>query len=80
MATCAPIHFFHDFVRNPIHGMALVCHAVRERRKKSELTKAVLALPDDVRTQYAAEISFLCRSSRLEAFPYPRRNEGIAPT
>ena len=60
--------------------MALVCHAVRERRKKRELTKAVLALPDDVRTQYAAEISFLCRSSRLEAFPYPRRNEGIAPT
>ena len=69
-----------DSVKNPFHTLALVSHAVRERMKKRKLTKAVLALPDDVRTQYADEISFLCRSSRLEAFPYPRRDEGIAPT
>lgn len=74
----APIRFFYDFVRNPIHGMALVSHAVRERMKKRKLTKAVLALPDDVRTQYAAEISFLCRNSRLQSIPYPRRAEAIA--
>ena len=76
----APLNLLLDSVRNPIHCMALVSHAVRERMKKRKLTKAVLALPGEVRAQYAAEISFLCRSSRLEAFPYPRRDAGIAPT
>ncbi len=46
-----PFRFLIDFIINPIHGMELVAHAVRERMKKRNLTKAVLALPDDVRAQ-----------------------------
>ena len=69
-----------DSMCNPIRGIRLAYHAMRERMKKRNLTKAVLALPDNVRIQYADEISFLCSVSRLEAFPYPRRNEGIALT
>ena len=67
-----------DMVRNPIHGINLTYHAVRHRIIKHHLTKAVLALPDEVKAQYADEISFLCNTSRIEPFPYPRRPEVAA--
>ncbi len=67
-----------DMVRNPIYGINLTRHAVRHRIMKRKLTKAVLALPDEVRAQYADEISFLCNTSRIEAVPYLRR-PGVTP-
>ena len=66
-----------NMIRNPIHGINLTCHAVRHRLIKHQLTKAVLALPDELRAQYDDEISFLCKTSRIEPIPYPRR-PGVA--
>ena len=66
-----------NMIRNPIHGINLTCHAVRHRLIKHQLTKAVLALPDELRAQYDDEISFLCKASRIEPIPYPRR-PGVA--
>ena len=62
-----------ELARNPIRGFKLACHAARERIKKRNLTRAILAMPSEVRAQYADEISYLCKISRFEAFPYPRR-------
>ena len=62
-----------DMARNPIQSIKLVCHAIRYRIKKRNLTKAILALPDEVRDQYADEISFFRNVSRIEAIPYQRR-------
>ena len=67
-----------DMARNPIQSIKLICHAVRHRILKRNLTKAILALPDEVRVQYAEEISFFCNASRIESIPYQRRPDVTA--
>ena len=74
MTVRESINFLLELARNPIRGINLARHALRERQKRRMLVKAILAMPDEVRSHYAAEISFLCKSPRLEALPYPRRD------
>lgn len=68
-----------DMARHPIQGMKLVCHAVKYRMVKRNLTKAILAtLSDEMRAKYADEISFFCNASRIEPIPYQKRPDAIA--